>query len=532
MSQSSLETLHRLMTRVANSSSRALRMRRPDNLRLVRSRLGEGSPLAYLAMAGLVAAATGMRVAIDPYATGIQFPTFFLAVIIATFLGGVLVGLASIALSALAAWLFVLPPPLPSLAVDLGVLFVLATFVLVAVVMVFTIGMLQATVLGLEEGRHRTAMLDERARATEELRHWMDVIENVDFGISVVDPASNTISFANRTFATLHGLPLDGVAGLSLFDMYPPVERDRVALLCDTADRVGSVEFEAERSRNGAIFPARIHATSVHRTDGASLYRIVTVSDISHQRELEAELHQAQRLEAIGQLTAGVAHDFNNLLQGIIANLELLDDEIQHNPPARQLVNSILRIAEHGGALTRHLLSFSRQQVLRPVALDLDAFFRTFHAPLSRTLDPRIQVRMVADKGLPPVWVDAAHLETALLNLAINARDAMPSGGTLLIEASSGRPLGAGRPEHAGADSMAVIRVSDTGTGIAPDILAKVCEPFFTTKGMKGSGLGLSMVYGFAKQSGGELRITSEPDRGTTVDLWLPAMPALTAAMA
>ena len=126
---------------------------------------------------------------------------------------------------------------------------------------------------------------------------------------------------------------------------------------------------------------------------------------------------------------------------------------------------------------------------------------------------------MVADNNLPPVWVDTTHLETALLNLAINARDAMPSGGDLRIEALSGSAADTDRTDGSG---MAVIRVSDTGTGIASESLAKVCEPFFTTKGLKGTGLGLSMVYGFAKQSGGDLRIASEPGKGTCVQLWLP----------
>jgi signal transduction histidine kinase len=176
-------------------------------------------------------------------------------------------------------------------------------------------------------------------------------------------------------------------------------------------------------------------------------------------------------------------------------------------------VATVIGIAERCADLTRHLLSFSRQQLLRPEALDLGTFFNKFYMTLSRTLDPRIRIDVVADANLPPVWVDATHLHTALLNLAINARDAMPSGGDLRIEASSG---------PTDTDGSVVIRVTDTGGGIAPDILAKVCEPFFTTKGLNGTGLGLSMVYGFAQQSGGDLRITSEPGHGTCVRLSLP----------
>jgi signal transduction histidine kinase len=316
---------------------------------------------------------------------------------------------------------------------------------------------------------------------------------------------------------------LADIHGVSLFELYPPNERERVATLCDAADRTGQVDFEADRWRtDGSIFPARIHTTSVRGADGEIRYRIVTSFDISSQRELEAELHQSQRLEAIGQLTAGVAHDFNNLLQGIMANLELMDDDIYDRPVARRFLHSVLRLAEHGGDLTRHLLSFGRQQFLRPAAIDLSAFFAEFNNSLSRTLDPRIQVTITAGPGLPRVWADATHLHTALLNLAINARDAMPSGGGLRIEAFCSSAADAGGREGAGAEHMVVVRVSDTGTGMAPDVLAKVCEPFFTTKGLNGTGLGLSMVYGFAKQSRGDLRISSEQGKGTCVQLCLP----------
>jgi PAS domain S-box-containing protein len=464
---------------------------------------------------------------------GHQYPVFLLVVIIATFLGGVLVGLAAVALSALTAGFFDFILPTSFSAIETGHVhsatghvYGMISFIVVGILTVFIISSLQRAVLAIEHAHLRAAVLEERAQAADALRRWMDVFENVAFGISVVDPKSNTISFANQAFATLHGMSSDRVHGMSMFDLFRPDERERIVTVANTADREGSAHFEADRCRqDGSTFPARMHVTSVRRADGEVVYRIVSVLDISSQRELEAELHQAQRLEAVGQLTAGIAHDFNNLLQGIMANLELLDDEIQDRPAARQLLGTVLRIAEHGGNLTRHLLSFARQQLLRPGALDLGAFLGEFRGTLSRTLDPRIRIKTVAEPGLAPVWVDPAHLHTALLNLAINARDAMPSGGELQIEACSSSAAGAGGPEGAGVDRMAVILVSDTGTGIAPEILAKVCDPFFTTKGSRGTGLGLSMVYGFAKQSGGDLHIASEPGKGTCVQLWLPLAP-------
>jgi signal transduction histidine kinase len=229
----------------------------------------------------------------------------------------------------------------------------------------------------------------------------------------------------------------------------------------------------------------------------------------------------AARMEAIGELTAGVAHDFNNLLQAIISHLELVDDVPAVPVAAREYVGNAIEIAEHGAELIHKLLSFARKHVMRPSEIQPAEFLAGFRDMLSHTLNPRIRLETSAGKDLPPILADATHLHTALLNLAINARDAMPSGGDLRIEAVG--------PE--GADSnLAVIRVTDTGNGMAPDVLARACEPFFSTKGLNGTGLGLSMVHGFAKQSGGDLRIFSEPARGTCVELYLPLAPSRSGA--
>ena len=285
-----------------------------------------------------------------------------------------------------------------------------------------------------------------------------------------------------------------------------------------------------------------MNSTSVTDPDGSFVRSRTTVYDNTRlkaaeeqQRRLQAELDQSRRLEAIGQLSAGIAHDFNNALQGIMANLELVDDDMEIQPATREYVGTAVRLAEQAGELVHNLLYFARKQLLLPHEVDLDDFLNRFQRLLSRTLDPRIRIEVKSEPGLAPVWVDARHLQTALLNLAINSRDAMPSGGHLRIEAfgncadaasgqagadadAKGSRTGVGR----WTDRCAVIRVSDTGTGIAPKDLARVCEPFFSTKGVKGTGLGLSMVHGFAKQSGGDLRISSEPGKGTSVEVWLP----------
>jgi PAS domain S-box-containing protein len=475
---------------------------------------------AHLMTVGVVAAATLLRLAINPFVVGAQFPAFFLAVIIATSLGGVCIGLLSVALSTLSAWVF-LHPPAYSFVLDSGSAYGLITFAAVAGVTVFIIGSLQAASRAVEEGISREVVLTERMRDPDEPHLWSDVFHNAEFGIAIVDPADNSIRYVNEAFATLQGMSVDEVQGMSLFDMYPPAEQERIAKLQATSDRVGDVDYEADRIRkDGSIYAAHIHSTSVRRGDSEVLYRIGTVRDITTQRRLEAELDQSARLEAVGQLTAGIAHDFNNLLQGMMANLELVDDDLNVPPATREYVGTAVHLAEQAGELTHSLLSFARKQLLRPNEVDLEDFLSRFHRLLSRTLDPRVRIDVVTEPGLAPIWVDARHLQGALLNLAINARDAMPSGGDLRIEAFSNR--GAVSRRRRPPDRCAVIRVSDTGTGIAPKDLAKVCEPFFSTKGVNGTGLGLSMVHGFAKQSGGNLHISSEPGRGTSVEVWLP----------
>jgi PAS domain S-box-containing protein len=326
----------------------------------------------------------------------------------------------------------------------------------------------------------------------------------------------------------MHGSGLEGLHGLPAISLYAPAERERVRIFYDTADRTGQVVFEADRLRkDGSVFPSEVHISSVSGENSDVLYRIVTVRDITSRRQMQAELDESRRFEAIGQLTAGVAHDFNNLLQGIISNLELIDDDVGVAPATRECVAFAVRLAERGGEVAHRLLSFSRKQLLVPKALDLDEFLLAFRELLSHTLNPRIRITLEIARGLAPVWIDPAHLQTTLLNLAINARDAMPSGGNLTIEALGTPDVVAVRADSASLDRFAIIRISDTGTGIAADILAKVCEPFFSTKGLNGTGLGLSMAEGFLKQSGGDLRITSKLGKGTCVALWLPLAPTV-----
>ena len=239
----------------------------------------------------------------------------------------------------------------------------------------------------------------------------------------------------------------------------------------------------------------------------------------------EAQVRQAQKMEAIGQLTGGVAHDFNNILTVITGTIEILADAVKDRPQLASIANMISAAAERGADLTRHLLAFSRRQPLQPRATDINALVVDAARLLRPTLGEQIEIESMLAHDSAPALIDPSQLSTAILNLALNARDAMPDGGKLTLETKNvvldedyARLNNDVKPGN-----YVMIAVSDTGQGIPPALMDKVFEPFFTTKDAgKGSGLGLSMVYGFVKQSNAHVKIYSEPDHGTTVKLYLP----------
>ncbi len=261
------------------------------------------------------------------------------------------------------------------------------------------------------------------------------------------------------------------------------------------------------------------------RGDEGRIERIVgSARDVTEREAQETELRRAQRMEAVGQLTGGVAHDFNNLLQVIRANLELIEPAITDEKARRRLRNAI-HGAERAADLTRRLLAFARRQPLEPQPINLGRLVGEIAELMRRTLGEGIEVETVIAGGLWNTLADPAQVESALLNLAINARDAMPGGGRLTVEvANAALDDDYARQEpDVKPGQYVMLAVSDTGSGMTPETLSRVFEPFFSTKGEgKGTGLGLSMVYGFVKQSGGQVRIYSEPGQGTTVKLYLP----------
>ncbi|HEX7931352.1 MAG TPA: PAS domain-containing protein, partial [Sphingomicrobium sp.] len=262
------------------------------------------------------------------------------------------------------------------------------------------------------------------------------------------------------------------------------------------------------------------------RDETGKPYRLVgSVADVTAQRTLEQQLVQAQKMEAVGQLTGGLAHDFNNRLAAIVTNLELLEEQVGENSEARTLIASAMRSADRGTDLTRRLLVFSRSNELQPVSVDVNRTILDMTELLRRTLRESIELEAVVADQLWLTNVDPGQLENAILNLALNARDAMRGGGKLTLETANVELDLRYAAQHADlrAGEYVMLAVTDTGTGMTPEVMVRAFEPFFTTKSLgHGSGLGLSMIYGFIKRSGGHVKIYSEPGIGTTVKMYLP----------
>ena len=340
---------------------------------------------------------------------------------------------------------------------------------------------------------------------------------------------SGRIESLNAAAERLFGYQEGELKGKSLTLLMPEPYRERhdAGLIgyCDSGKSKligrGPQEFEA-LTKDGRAFPIELTLGEIQLGHGRLF--IATLRDLTERNAAEQRLRQAQKMEAVGQLTGGIAHDFNNLLTVLLGNAELLEEAIVQ-PELARMAHVARRAAERGAELTQRLLAFSRQQALRPVGLDLNQVVLGMEDLLRRTLGEHITISIHGKPSLGTAVADKTQVETALLNLALNARDAMPSGGRLTIETGNAeldedfaRADPGGQP-----GSYIMLAVSDTGTGMHPDILRRAFEPFFTTKDVgKGSGLGLSMVYGFVKQSGGYIRIYSEVGNGTTVKFYLP----------
>jgi PAS domain S-box-containing protein len=355
----------------------------------------------------------------------------------------------------------------------------------------------------------------------------------------VSDPRQpdNPIVFANAAFLRQTGYPADEVLGRNCRFLQGPdtdpaaIREIRRALREGAAATVELVNYK----RDGSPFWNALFISPVFGQDGELLYFFGSQLDVTGQRAAEAALRRAQKMEAVGQLTSGVAHDFNNLLMVIAGNLELMDKAGQ--PERRQRSASRMREAvARAQRLTKQLLAFARRQQLERRAVDLNALIASMGDLAQRSLGAGIRLETRLQPGLAPCVADPGQVEVALVNLLLNARDAMPHGGAVTVTTGAVR-LPPGAPEvvsgEVPAGDYVSLVVADAGHGMAPDVLNRATEPFFTTKdGGPGSGLGLSTVYGFAKQSHGHLSLQSRPGRGTTAKLLFPCAAAPVDALA
>lgn len=301
--------------------------------------------------------------------------------------------------------------------------------------------------------------------------------------------------------------------------VHPDDQRRVAAILATRRDgRSCAVEYRW-RTADGQYRHFLDQAVLLRDAQGNPLEYAGTLLDVTDRKELESQLLHVRKMDALGQITGGIAHDFNNLLGAILGGLEMLELRVPMSPEQRKLFGTTRRAAEQGTALVTRLLAFARKQKLQPASIDMAAFSAAATQLLEHTLGGMVMVEWRVQEDVWYPYADEGQLELALMNLAINARDAMPEGGTIQVACRNAQ---GGRYGLAEGDYVA-LAVTDSGCGISPDDLERVTEPFFTTKSVgKGTGLGLSMVYGFAQQSGGTVRIQSRLGEGTTVEIWLP----------
>jgi PAS domain S-box-containing protein len=365
------------------------------------------------------------------------------------------------------------------------------------------------------------------------------ILESTVDGLITIDDQGIMRTF-NGPAERIFGYRADEVIGRNVAMLMPEPYRSRhddylSAYLHTGVARIIGIGREVQGLRkDGSTFPLDL-AIGEMALEGGQREFVGTVRDISERKRLEDQLRQAQKMETVGQLTGGVAHDFNNLLTVILGNAEDLADELKDDPQLLELAEMTRIAAERGAELTKRLLAFARRQALDPRPTDVNALLGSIEGLLRRTLGEDIAIELVRDTGLWPALADATQLEAAVLNLCVNARDAMPAGGRLTIETanSSLDDVYADAHPELQPGEYVKIAVTDTGSGMPPEVVARAFEPFFTTKEVgRGSGLGLSMVYGFVKQSGGHVKIYSEPGHGTVVKLYMPRARALGAVEA
>jgi PAS domain S-box-containing protein len=379
--------------------------------------------------------------------------------------------------------------------------------------------------------KERTQALEaSNAELRESERRFRLLVESVtDYAIFMLDPAGAVVQW-NPGAERLKGYSRDEILGQHFSRFYTPEDQQAGVprRLLDQSIATGKAEAEGWRVRkDGSRFWALVVIHAVHDEGGELVGFAKVTRDLTERRAAEEQLRQAQKMEALGQLTGGIAHDFNNVLMVISGNLQTLSRRLADHREQNlgRFIDAALHGASRAAMLIQQLLAFSRRQALEPKPVSISALISRMSELLRRTLPETISIETVLTGGLWDTFADANQLENCLLNLAVNARDAMPDGGTLTIEAANVRldeAHSAAARERTG--QYVGIYVSDTGTGMTDEVIARAFDPFFTTKEVgRGTGLGLSQVYGFVMQSDGQIKIDSKLGSGTTIKIYLPS---------
>ena len=476
-----------------------------------------------------------LHLALDKALASATFLTFFPGIFVAAVAGGSLVGAIAIVISA-GLSIYYLLPPIGSLAVswpngfvEVG-LFLVISAGLVALInyaVVISANVARTTALLRASNDALAALSQDRASKLQDKEALIQtffehssqchavfvVCEDNKFRFEEVNPAT----------LRLYGTPREEIIGCTLEEILSGDQATDLTVEL-TQCLHGTEPHQYERLHGDKVIEAV--ATLVPREEGGTQRVVVTATDVTERRRLEQQLRQSQKMEAVGQLTGGLAHDFNNLLTGISGSIELLENRIAkgRTDDLQSYLDIAKSAAKRAAALTHRLLAFSRMQALDPRPTDVNRLVSDLDELVRRTVGPAITVEFITAAGLWPTLIDQNQLENAVLNLCINARDAMPNGGRLTVETGNKwLDQRAAKECDLPAGQYVSLCVSDTGSGMPADVIARAFDPFFTTKPVGGgTGLGLSMVYGFARQSGGQARIYSEVNKGTIVCLYLP----------
>ena len=364
----------------------------------------------------------------------------------------------------------------------------------------------------------------ERKRVERGLRLFRALIDQTKVGIEVIEPETGRFLDVNEQACVAHGYTREEYLSLSVPDIDPLVATKSWAEVMEEYRLVGFRTIESlHRRKDGSTFPVEINFNPIHLDRD---FMVAVVRDITERKQLEDQYRQAQKMEAVGQLAGGVAHDFNNLLTIINGYGELVMGAIPVGDPTRKLIQEIVSAGDRAAALTRQLLAFSRKAILEPRLLDLKAVVADMGMMLRRLIGEDLQLAVVIDPEVGAVKADPGQIDQVILNLVVNARDAMPRGGKLTVElrnAELDEAYALGHPE-ARPGPYVLLAVTDTGCGMDRATMSRIFEPFFSTKGENGTGLGLATVHGIVKQSGGHLAVYSEVGIGTTFKVYLPRL--------